>query len=336
MVVSCESLVYYLFMALGRGLQSLIPPKDDARDVREEKTAAKEERKENFPVPRYQNIREALPQLRETYSQERDHSKQESVFQIEVEKIRPNPYQPRREFNREALEDLAQSIKEFGVIQPIIVSKITKETELGTEVEYQLIAGERRLKASKMVGLERIPAIVRKIDAGKAKLEIALIENIQRSDLNALESAKAYARLQDEFGLTQREVAARVGKSRESVANTVRLLNLPSEIQDALSSNAINESQARTLLSISNLEEQKRAFYNIVSGKITAKEIREKNVSAPADPERKFWEKKLEEKLQAAVKITKKGSRGKITIPFYSREEMQALIERMLGEESSI
>ena len=338
LVVGCWSLVYYLLMALGRGLQSLIPPQDDAsrdeHENHEEIIEEKERVEEHLPVSRYRNIREAIPQLRETYAPEREHPKQESIFQIEVEKIKPNPYQPRREFNTEDLKGLAQSIKEFGVIQPISVSKVTKETDLGTDVEYQLIAGERRLKAAKMVGLERIPAIVKKIDAGKAKLEIALIENIQRSDLNALDSAKAYARLQDEFGLTQREVAARVGKSRESIANTLRLLNLPSEIQDALFNNTINESQARTLLSIGNSEEQKRAFYNIISGKTTMKELREKKENPAADPEGKFWEKKLEEKFQAPVQILKKGGRGKIVIPFYSREEMQALVDKMLGEDT--
>lgn len=332
-------LVYYLSMALGRGLQSLIPPGDDIprneSDARPEIKIEKEEYAEEYHfTPRYQNIREAMPQLRETYKTEREHTKQESVFQIEIEKIKPNPYQPRREFNAEDLRGLAQSIKEFGVLQPITVSKVMKETDLGTDVEYQLITGERRLRAARMVGLERIPAIIKKIDAGKTKLEIALIENIQRSDLNALDSAKAYARLQDEFGLTQREIAARVGKSRESIANTLRLLNLPSEIQDALFHNNINESQARTLLSIENPEEQKQAFHNIISGKTTIKELRQKKESDDIDPEKKFWEKKLEEKFQSPVHILKKGGRGKIVVPFYSREEMQALINTMLGDDA--
>ncbi len=317
-------------MALGKGLQSLIPPKGESpeRDNADRNSVAP--RNSFIPDERKTVVR---PREHRDFSEKESSQKQEAIFHIEVEKIRPNPYQPRREFREEELMELAQSIKEFGVIQPLVVSKITRETESGADVEYQLIAGERRLKAAKMVGLERIPAIVRRIDAGKTKLEIALIENIQRSDLNALESARAYARLQDEFGLTQREVAARVGKSRESIANTLRLLNLPEEIQNALLGNKINESQARTLLSISNQAEQMRAFRNLVSEKLSVRELRQKTDSAgETDPEQRFWERKLEEKYQTPIRIKKKGGRGKILIPFYSNEEMNALVERLLGE----
>src|SRR3989344_4719501 len=147
----------------------------------------------------------------------------DAIFQIEVERITSNPHQPRREFNEEALKELANSIREFGVLQPLVVSKIERETENGTSVEYELIAGERRLMASKLAGLRTVPAIVRSTSSDKEKLELAIIENIQRADLNPIETARAFAKLQDEFKLTQREIAARLGKSREAVANSVRL-----------------------------------------------------------------------------------------------------------------
>jgi len=220
---------------------------------------------------------------------ERSDDLSSSVFQIEVEKIQPNPYQPRKEFNTDELNDLAQSIREFGVLQPLIVAKVIKEKDSGAEVEYQLIAGERRLRAAKLVGLPRVPAIVKQIDAGKMKLEIALIENIQRSNLNPIESARAYAQLQQEFGVTQKEIAIRVGKSREVVANTMRLLNLPSEIQDALQTGRLTESHGRTLLGISNPAEQRRTFLALLEKKTTIREMNEKmgkkQIAQPKNPD---------------------------------------------------
>lgn len=259
----------------------------------------------------------------------------ESIFQIEVEKIKPNPFQPRHEFNDEGLEEMAQSIREFGIIQPLVVSKIIKETETGTDVEYQLIAGERRLRAAKLAGLERVPAIVRKVDSNRVKLEMALIENLQRHNLNPVESAKAYSRLQDEFGLTQKEIAVRVGKSREVVANTMRLLNLPSYIQEALIQNKLNESQARTLLGIQSIEEQRRVFENILSKGLSVRAVRsevQKTEPAP-DPEIAYWQKRLEEGLGMPVKILKQGGKGKVAIEFYSDEEWHGVLEKLLGPE---
>lgn len=267
--------------------------------------------------------------------------KPESVFHIEVEKIRPNPYQPRHEFNPQALEELAQSIREFGVIQPLVVTKMERESEYGTEVEYQLIAGERRLMASKIAGLERVPAVVRKVGDARTKLELALIENIQRSNLNPIESARAYARLQDEFGLTQREVAARVGKSREAVANTLRLLNLPLPVQQALSEGKINESHARALLSIENRDAQWQAFQKIISEKTTVRELRaetkEKTAAVPAhtDPQDTYWEKRLEDVVGAPVKVFSQGTHGKIVIQFYSQEEKRGIMERLAGDNAT-
>lgn len=324
----------------GLGLESLIPKKKDSSSEPFSRT-------DRPPVPAAVGdpasrlgdsdfVGDQARRDSETFSQTIPKSKtkvyQESIFHIEVEKIKPNPYQPRREFDAESLKELGQSIREFGIIQPLVVSKVVNETETGTQVEYQLIAGERRLKAAKIVGLERVPAIVKKIDLDRTKLEMALIENVQRSDLNSFEAAKAYARLQDEFNLTQREIASRVGKSRETVANTLRLLNLPSHIQEAIAKNKINESQARALLAIQNAEEQERVFQNLLNQKITAQKIREK-VFPQNDPEKIYWEKQLEEKLGAPVKVFKQGEKGKMIIQFYSKDEWQSILDKLLGNE---
>lgn len=271
---------------------------------------------------------------RSGFEQNKDRAHQESVFQIEAEKIKPNPYQPRHEFNDEGLEELAQSIREFGIIQPLVVSKIFKETETGTDVEYQLITGERRLRAAKLAGLERVPAIVKKVDGNRTKLEIALIENLQRHDLNPVEAAKAYSRLQDEFGLTQKEISMRVGKSREVVANTMRLLNLPSYIQEALIQNKLNESQARTFLGIESMEEQRRVFENILSKGLSVRAMKiEARKTEPADPELAYWQKRLEEGLGMPVKVSKHGGKGRVAIEFYSDEEWHGVLEKLLGPE---
>lgn len=312
----------------GLGLESLIPKKRDAEKFYSKDAVVPTESVGTPPA--HISSSSDLP-LQTTFPQKRRYW-QESIFHIEVEKIKPNPYQPRRDFGEESLRELGQSIREFGIIQPLIVSKVVRETERGTEVEYQLIAGERRLLAAKMIGLERVPAVVKKIRADKDKLEIALIENIQRSDLNPIEAAKAYARLQDEFNLTQREIAARIGKSRETVANTLRLLNLPSKIQEALAQNKINESQALALLAIANLEEQEKAFQNLLVRKLAARGFREKT-DAAENPEKIYWEKQLEEKLGAPVKVIKQGAKGKMVIQFYSEEEWQAILRKLLGGE---
>lgn len=299
-----------------------------------------EERKEvvppprEFPVTPKRHVPEQTFRREEAYRPERRDKgeRRESVFHIEVEKIVPNPYQPRKIFNEEEIRELAESIKEFGLIQPLVVSKTVKETPIGTAVEYQLLAGERRLRASKMAGLERVPAIIRGTESPKRKLELALIENIQRSDLNPLESARAYARLQDEFGLTQKEVALRVGKSRESVANTMRLLSLSPRMQAALEEGTINESQARHLLSIENPAEREEMFSRLLSGDVSVRKMREKITAAKnPDPESAYWQKRIEEKMGLPVNISKKGTRGKVSIQFYSDEEFRSLLERLGG-----
>ncbi|MDP1706823.1 MAG: ParB/RepB/Spo0J family partition protein [bacterium] len=321
-------------MSLGRGLESLIPVGGNNQPP-VQKDPAPVSLSASF-VPPAAPVRPVLP--KEDFSEvdfdiNSKSGKGESVFQLEVDKIKSNPYQPRHNFDDEALRELAQSIREFGVIQPLIVAKIEKESEKGTEVEYQLIAGERRLMASKMIGLTRVPAIVRKGSLPKNNLEIALIENIQRRDLNPLEEAKAYARLQDEFNLTQREVANRVGKSREVVANTLRLLNLPANIQEALIVGKLSESQARTLLTITDPRRQAEAFNNFIEQKASVRQVQEKARQDKSAASREtYWEDRLEEKFSAPAKIIKNGTAGRISLAFHSEEEWANLIRRLLGD----
>lgn len=324
-------------MSLGKGLESLIPQK---RGIDEQKQA-------DLPAsPRIQPAGQVFPPQPAIIDKEEDlidypepspapvPQKNESVFQLEVEKIKSNPYQPRRYFDEDSLRELAQSIREFGIIQPLVVTKIEKEGDRGTEVEYQLVAGERRLKAAMIIGLTRVPAIIRKSALPKANLEVALIENIQRRDLNPIEEARAYARLQDEFNLTQREVAARVGKSRETVANTLRLLNLPADIQEAVGNGRLNESQARALLAITDPQRQAEVFSKFLEEKATVREVREKAKQEKSGSSREtYWENRLEEKFSAPAKIAKSAGRGRIILSFHSEEEWANLIRRLLGEE---
>src|SRR3989344_7686007 len=165
------------------------------------------------------------------------------LLQIPPDKIRPNPHQPRNEFTHSDMEDLVSSIKEHGILQPIVVTSLN-------DGQYELISGERRLRAAKMAGLATVPAVLRESTSDKHKLELALIENIQRINLNAIEEAEAYQKLINEFGLTQEEVSRRVGKSRPVVANMLRLLNLPEEIQLGLMEGKIFSSQGRLIASL--------------------------------------------------------------------------------------
>ncbi len=273
---------------------------------------------------------------------------QEHVFLIEVNKITPNPYQPRREFDEEELKNLAGSIREFGILQPLVVTKIVEESEGAINVRYQLIAGERRFRAAGMIGLERVPAVIKNVALDKERLEMAIVENVQRANLNPIESARAYNRLQDEFKLTQREIAQRIGKSREVIANTMRLLNLPTNIQDAVSTGKLGESQARLLLTIDDLQQQQLLFEEISTNNLSVREVKNKidylkaaarHASQPsspavADPEAISIKQQLEEALGTAVQVERAGGTGgKITISFSSPEELYALLQKMTKQD---
>jgi ParB family chromosome partitioning protein len=286
--------------------------------------------------------------------QKRDDLAQESIFHIEIEKITPNPDQPRRHFDQDALHELASSIREFGFLQPLVVSKMEKETSTGVTVEYQIIAGERRFMAAKMLGLPRVPAIVRNINLEREKLELGVIENIQRENLNPIEMARAFQRLQEEFRMTQREIAAKLGKSREVVANAVRLLDLPEYIQRAVEEGALSESNARLLIAIEDPTAQKALLEDIIQNKLTTRDVKERvqrtigaggiNVSgAPRRgrpplqetrlaPEVKALQDELSSSLGAPVEISKNANNGKITITFFSEEELEDIL-RKLGKE---
>ncbi|MEK7641194.1 MAG: ParB/RepB/Spo0J family partition protein [Patescibacteria group bacterium] len=265
------------------------------------------------------------------------------VFLIEVDKISPNPQQPRRNFDPELLRDLANSIREFGILQPIVVTKVEKEGELGTEVSYQLIAGERRWQASKLLGLERIPAIIRQVNLERERLELAVLENVQRADLDPIEAARAYSRLQDEFAMTQREIAARLGKSREVVANTMRLLGLPTVVQEAISRNQISESQGRLLLTVNDPGQQQMLMEDLLRSNMSVRELKSRiqrmtrkeipamdGIVAPsADPETESLQRELEAVLGAPVKVDRSGESGKLIITFYSPEELQGIISKL-------
>lgn len=277
----------------------------------------------------------------------------DAIFYIETEKIKPNPHQPRRDFNEESLKELANSIREHGVLQPLIVSKIEKETEFGTEVEYRLIAGERRLRSSQIAGLERVPVIIKNVAKDAEHLEMAIVENLQRADLNPVETARAYAKLQDVFGLTQREIAQRLSKSRETIANTLRLLNLPTEIQEAISKKQINESQARLLLAIDDQIQQQNLFKEIISNNLSVRELRglirgnkqpainnlqQSRQQTSVNPEILNFQEQLTELLGAKVKIKPfndtQGKGGEIIIDFYSPEEIEGIIKKLSPENS--
>jgi len=273
-------------------------------------------------------------------SKKKEENEQESVFHIEVDKISPNPGQPRRNFDEAGLRELASSIREFGFIQPLVVTKKETETPTGIDVSYELIAGERRLNAAKLLGLQLVPAIVRNVNLEREKLELAVIENIQRQDLNPIETARAFQRLQEEFRMTQREIAAKLGKSREVVANSVRLLDLPAYIQEALQEGKLSESNGRLLLAIGDPAAQKALFDDITERRLTTRDVKERvkilthrpSASGSQEnltPELKAMQDHLSAALGAPVEIHQGAANGKITITFYSEEELDNIVRRL-------
>jgi ParB family chromosome partitioning protein len=254
--------------------------------------------------------------------------------ELPISAIRHNPYQPRKGIDQASLAELVASIAEHGVLQPILVTHSADG--------YQLIAGERRLRAAQMAGLERIPALVRSADGG-AQLAWALIENLQRSDLNALEEAHAFRQLVDEFGLTHEDVGARVGRSRSAVANTLRLLDLDERVQAALTAGQITEGHARALAGLPDAAQQAKALSQVISSGLSVRQTEElvrrsikatprskRSASArPADVER--LERGLREALGTKVTLNTSRKGGKITIEYYTQEELERLYERLTG-----
>src|SRR3989339_190092 len=264
----------------------------------------------------------------------------QSIFMIEVDKIKPNPFQPRQEFNEDRLRDLSDSIRQYGVLQPLVVTRKEVEREDGLFTEYELIAGERRLRASRLAGLTLVPAIIRSGEhADKMKLEMAIVENLQREDLNAVDRAQSFGRLAREFNLKHTEIAKRVGKSREYVANTIRILNLPQEILDALVAGKINEGHTRPILMlIDRPAEQASLFQEIMLKRLTVREAeslarrvafeRVRNRENQLSPEVAEMEIKLTERVGTRGRVEKRSGAqsGRVMIDFFSPEDLTKIL----------
>ncbi len=253
------------------------------------------------------------------------------ILQVPVDRISANPQQPRTVFDHEDLESLIESIRVHGIIQPLVVTK--------TGEGYELIAGERRLRASKILGLATVPVIVR--EAGEQeKLELALIENIQRRNLNPIEKAIAYQKLIDEYNLSQEEAAEKLGVSRSSLANTLRFLELSAEIQRSLAREEISEGHAKIIAGLKSEKEQLDFLKKIVQYNFTVREAeqarapkgtRRVGATKARDYEVEEKENLLREKLNTKVRISKKGGQGEIAIEFYSEEELLSIINQILN-----
>ena len=272
------------------------------------------------------------------------------VDEVDIDLIVPNPHQPRAAIAPEALDELAESVRTHGVLQPLIVSR---RVAASGAVSYQLIAGERRWRAARAAGLHRVPVVVRETTP-QGLLELALVENVQRADLNALEEAAAYRQLIDEFGLTQETVAERAGKSRAAVANALRLLALPEAIRDSLAAGEISEGHARALLGVPDAAIRLRAWQEVVARGLNVRQTEElvrrlRDTPAAgtrtrgsaraargrtADPSLADIEERLQRALGTQVRLERSRAGGRIVIRFYGDEDLEALVERLLGTEA--
>lgn len=309
---------------LGRGLSSLIPQKNNKKITEPE---------EGF---NYFGASSAPRGASSASGGEKPTAKDGESFigngnasEIDMTFIVPNPHQPRTDFDSAKLQELADSIKEHGIIQPITVSKSGNQ--------YEIIAGERRFQAAKLAGLRKIPAIMREASE-QQKLELAIIENIQRHDLNPIEEANSYKKLMDDFDMSQEEVALKIAKSRSAVANKLRLLNLPIEIQKALMGGKITEGHAKAILALENPEKQRALFELILKNSLTVRQTENKTreVSVKThkrnitvDPEIKQIEEELSQALGTKIKVTRSGNGGRIVIDYYSKEELNGILSKI-------
>jgi len=277
----------------------------------------------------------ALIVERATENQNGQTGKEEKIIFLNPLEVKPNPYQPREFFDTDSLEDLTQSIKEKGVIQPILVRRKGDN--------FELIAGERRLRAATISNLKEIPAIVKDVD-DESSLELALIENIQRQDLNPIEEARAFQYLIDKFNLTQEKVSEILGKSRVTVTNTLRLLKLPQEIQEEMRKGKISFAHGRTLLEVEDPNQQRKIAQEIIAKGLSLAELeilvkihrpkisKHKIRSANRDPLVAVLEDSLQQSLGTKVRITKNKKRGHITIEFYSQEDLERIAGKLKGD----
>lgn len=294
---------------LGRGLGALIPPKQSiSQPFADEQDQASVVSDQSSVVSDQSNVIE-------------------SVRSIPVGLIAPNPHQPREHFDYAALEDLVSSIKEHGILQPLVVSPLP-------DGRYELIAGERRLRAAKIAEMPEVPAIVRTVNE-QQKLEMSIIENVQRKDLNPIEEARAYLRLHDEFNLTQDEIGERVGKSRPQVGNMLRLLQLEPEIQSALAQEKISASNARTLLSLPTREERLELFQRMLDGNFTVRQAeehipQERRRLKIVDPNLLDMEARLRGFFGLKVLIKRQpDGRGEVKIAFENDEDLNNIVNRV-------
>ncbi len=287
-------------MALGRGLSSLIQQKN--QNNRSEKTI-------------------------------QAHSKGDAVLEVDIESIIPNPYQPRKKFKDDALQDLAESIKQHGILQPIVV--------VSAGDKYQIIAGERRFRASKIAGLKKVPVILKDDKSEKEQLELAILENIQREDLTPLERALSYKQLSEEFGMTHAQIGERVGKGRVAISNTIRLLDLPDSAKEALEKGEISENHARAILSLPEGSMRERLLAEIKTQKLSA---RNSEVAARAmlkrpvkslaslDSELKGYVSDMEKSLGTKVVIKPKkhvSDGGEIVVRYFSNEDLKRIVKKI-------
>lgn len=281
----------------------------------------------------------------------------DAIFWVEVDKIKPNPFQPRREFDETQLKNLADSIGQYGVLQALVVTrKELIKDDGGLGVEYELIAGERRLRAARLAGLQQVPVLIRTgEETDLMKLELAIIENIQREDLNPVDRARAFDRLAKEFSFKHHEIGKKVGKSREYVSNSLRLLSLPEYILEALSANKITEGHTRPLMMlIDRPQEQETLFKEIIFKKLNVREAESIARHIAIERARKLIDQELieiedlfKEKLGTRVRIEKKSARhgsaegesggdegGRVTIDFFNKDDLRSLLERIVADEN--
>ncbi|MEA2113366.1 MAG: ParB/RepB/Spo0J family partition protein [Patescibacteria group bacterium] len=297
--------------SLGKGLQSLIPKK-----------------------------RQTITDLAPNQAQRSGWAKpkKESIFNVETAQIRPNSLQPRSDFSDGSLKELADSIREHGVLQPILVAKIEKTTDRGRNVEYELIAGERRWRAAQIAGLPRVPVIIRDTST-RQKLEIALVENIQRENLNAIEMALAFKQFQDDFGLKHGEIAQKVGRKRTTITNFLRLLNLPKEVQKAMIAGKIAEGHGRAVLMVKP-SARLALFRNIVKNNLSVRAAEDKarklllpNKPKAGGPKNSLF-KKIEQDIVGVwgrrVSITQRKETGCLRVEFIGQKELDKLKNHLL------
>lgn len=255
-----------------------------------------------------------------------------AVLNVSPDRVSANPRQPRTMFNEEKLEELKQSIAQYGILEPLIVTE-------KPDGNFELIAGERRLRCAKALKLATVPIVVRHAD-DLEKLELSLVENIQRQDLNPIEEAEAYRELAETFGLTQEEVAKKSGKSREAISNALRMLELPAEMQKTIATGALTPAHARILLSIDNPRARQEVFQKATGARLTVRETQD--LASPAirrkraalkDPTLLADEARLRETLNTKVQIEKRGARGRIVIHFYSDEDYGEIVGKIASEE---